>query len=149
MRCAAGSANSRRKTRSFARSSRGAVRGCSEGHAVKTPKSVKGAEDFGRIRLSKSFFMRDFLYSEIANIYGLTNLPDNPDLAIQSGSKLCQELLEPLYESFGRLGIRSGYRSPEINGLGNAKYGNCASNEADRGRHIWDQRNSAGGRGAG
>ena len=34
---------------------------------MRTPKSVKGAEDFGRIRLSKSFFVRDFLYSEIAN----------------------------------------------------------------------------------
>ena len=115
---------------------------------MRTPKSVKGAEDFGRIRLSKSFFMRDFLYSEIANIHGLTNLPDNPDIAIQAGSKLCQELLEPLQDSFGRLGIRSGYRSPEVNGLGNEKYGNCASNEADKGRHIWDQRSKDGGIGA-
>ena len=115
---------------------------------MRTPKSVKGVEDFGRIRLSKSFFMRDFLYSEIANIHGLTNLPDDPDLAVQAGSKLCQELLEPLQDTFGRLGIRSGYRSPEINGLGNAKYGNCASNEADKGRHIWDQRSSDGGIGA-
>jgi len=115
---------------------------------VRTPKSVKGVEDFGRIRLSKSFFVRDFLYSEIANIHGLINLPDDPDLAVQAGSKLCQELLEPLQDTFGRLGIRSGYRSPEINGLGNAKYGNCASNEADKGRHIWDQRSSDGGMGA-
>ena len=115
---------------------------------MRTPKSVKGVEDFGRIRLSKSFFVRDFLYSEIANIHGLINLPDDPDLAVQAGSKLCQELLEPLQDTFGRLGIGSGYRSPEINGLGNAKYGNCASNEADKGRHIWDQRNSDGGMGA-
>jgi hypothetical protein len=115
---------------------------------VRTPKSVKGVEDFGRIRLSKSFFVRDFLYSEIANIHGLINLPDDPDLAVQAGSKLCQELLEPLQDTFGRLGIRSGYRSPEINNLGNAKYGNCASNEADKGRHIWDQRSSDGGMGA-
>jgi hypothetical protein len=91
---------------------------------VRTPKSVKGVEDFGRIRLSKSFFVRDFLYSEIADIHGLSNLPDDPDLAVQAGSKLCRELLEPLQDTFGRLGIRSGYRSPEINGLGNAKYGN-------------------------
>jgi hypothetical protein len=100
------------------------------------------------MRLSKSFFMRDFLYSEIANIHGLTNLPGDPNLAVAAGSKLCEELLEPLQDTFGRLGIRSGYRSPEINGLGNAKYGNCASNEADKGRHIWDQRSADGGMGA-
>ena len=115
---------------------------------MRSPRSVAALEDLGRVRLSKSFFMRDFLYSEIANIHGLTNLPDNPDLAVQAGSKLCQELLEPLQDSFGRLGIRSGYRSLEVNGLGNEKYGNCASNEADKGRHIWDQRSNDGGIGA-
>jgi hypothetical protein len=115
---------------------------------VRTPKSVKSAEDFGRIRLSKSFFMREFLYSEIANIHGLTNLPENPDLAIESGRKLCAELLEPLQDMFGRISIRSGYRSPEVNQLGNDRYGNCASNEADKGRHIWDQRSADGGMGA-
>lgn len=88
---------------------------------------MRGAEDFGRVRLLKSCFMRDFLYSEIANVHGLTNFPDDPDLAVQAGSKLCNELLEPLQDTFGRLGIRSGYRSPEGNGLGNERYENCAS----------------------
>ena len=32
----------------------------------------------GRVRLSKSFFMRDMLHSEIAQIHGLSNVPDNP-----------------------------------------------------------------------
>ncbi|MBK7472158.1 MAG: hypothetical protein IPI73_17655 [Betaproteobacteria bacterium] len=32
-------------------------------------------EDFGRIRLSQNFFMRDFLYSEIAAWHGLRNVP--------------------------------------------------------------------------
>ena len=100
------------------------------------------------MRLSKSFFLRDFLYSEIANIHRLTNFPEDPDLAIQSGSKLCNELLEPLQDTFGRLGIRSGYRSPEINKLGNERYGNCARNEANRARHIWDHRSKDGGMGA-
>ena len=33
-------------------------------------------EDFGRIRLSNHFFMRDMLYSEVASIHGLRNVPD-------------------------------------------------------------------------
>jgi hypothetical protein len=35
-------------------------------------------EDLGRVRLSQSFFMRDFLYSEIAARHGLRNVPDHP-----------------------------------------------------------------------
>ncbi len=115
---------------------------------MRTPKSVRGAEDLGRVRLSKSFFLRDFLYSEIANLHRLTNLPEDPDLAIRAGAKLCGELLEPLQDTFGRLGIRSGYRSREVNALGNERYGNCASNEADRAHHIWDRRSADGGMGA-
>ena len=115
---------------------------------MRTPRSVKGAEEFGRIRLSRNFFMRDFLYSEIANIHHFTNLPDDPDLAIEAGCALCEYLLEPLQATFGRLAIRSAYRSPEVNGFGNKYFHNCASNEANKARHIWDQRSADGGMGA-
>ena len=115
---------------------------------MRTPGSVRGAEDFGRVRLSRTFFMRDFLYSEIANIHRMTNLPDDPDLAVAAGRGLCENLLEPLQATFGRLAIRSAYRSPEVNGFGNAHYNNCASNQADRAGHIWDQRSEDGGMGA-
>jgi hypothetical protein len=37
------------------------------------------------VRLSPSFFMRDFLYSEIANFHGIPNIPDHPDKAIEAG----------------------------------------------------------------
>jgi hypothetical protein len=47
---------------------------------MKRPRSVRSLEDFGRIRVCKSFFMRDFLYSEIATIRGLQNIPENPDI---------------------------------------------------------------------
>ena len=40
--------------------------------------------------------MRDFLHSEIAAMTGMPNLPDDPDLAIAAGRKLCECLLEPL-----------------------------------------------------
>jgi hypothetical protein len=114
----------------------------------KKPKSVRSAETFGRIRLSWSFFMRDFLYSEIANIHGFSNFPDHPDLAIVVGRRLCNELLEPLRATFGSIAIRSAYRSPEVNAFGNSHYHSCGSNERNRARHIWDQRSSDGGMGA-
>ena len=34
--------------------------------ALKKPSTVRGAEDFGRIRVSKNFFMREFLHSVMA-----------------------------------------------------------------------------------
>ncbi len=58
--------------------------------------------------------MRDFLYSEIAGFHGVPNLPEDPDLAIAAGSQLCETLLEPLQAAFGRLGIRSGFRSRRV-----------------------------------
>src|SRR3569833_2543772 len=115
---------------------------------MRAPKSVKAAEDFGRIRLSRSFFMRDFLHSEVAALHGFTNLPTDPDLAVAAGRALCENLLEPLQDTFGRITIRSAYRSPEVNGFCNTHYNNCASNEANRGRHIWDQRSEDGVMGA-
>lgn len=55
--------------------------------------------------------MREFLYSDIASVHGLNNVPDDLDLAIAAGARLCGELLEPLQERFGRIAIRSAYRS--------------------------------------
>ena len=106
--------------------------------------SVRSAETLGRVRLSQNFFMREFLFSEIAAIEGFANLPDNPVLAIEAGRHLCDELLEPLQATFGRISIRSGYRSPEVNAFGNLRGFSCASNERDRARHIWDQRTEDG-----
>jgi hypothetical protein len=40
---------------------------------MQTLRRVRAAEKFGRIRLSCTFFMRDFLYSEIANIHAMRN----------------------------------------------------------------------------
>lgn len=113
-----------------------------------TPQSVRTAEDIGRIRLSPSFFMRDFLYSEIAVIECFRNFPNDPELAVAAGSKLCTELLEPLQSTFGRIAIRSGYRSPEVNAFGNKHFQSCGSNARNRARHIWDQRSADGGIGA-
>ena len=101
------------------------------------PGSVRSLEEFGRVRLSASFFMRDFLHSEIADFHGIPNIPDAPDLAIAAGRKLCEQLLEPLQATFGRLAIRSAYRAPAVNEFGNRLGLSCASNLRNYGRHIF------------
>ncbi|EHW0626259.1 peptidase M15 [Vibrio vulnificus] len=114
---------------------------------MKSPTSVKGLEDLGRVQLSKSYFMRDFLYSEISQI---ENIPEYPDIAIEAGKNLCSRLLEPIGDTFGRVSIRSAYRSPSVNAKGaeNGNQYNCASNEKNYGKHIWDYRDKDGCLGA-
>lgn len=112
------------------------------------PGSVAALEELGRVRLSKSFFLRDFLYSEIAAVNGFSNIPDHPDVAIAAGTGLCTQLLEPLQARFGRVAIRSAYRSSEVNAFGNANRLNCSSNASNHGRHIWDHRDAHGHLGA-
>ncbi len=96
-------------------------------------------ETLGRVRLSKHFFMRDFLYSEIGNFHEKQNIPDNPDLAIACGRAFCDALLDPLEETFGRVAVRSGYRSPALNRFGNENRLNCARNDYPLECHIWDR----------
>ena len=97
---------------------------------MRKPKRVQSLEDLGRVQLSPSFFMRDMLYSEISNFHGIPNIPDYPDVAIEAGTQLCTQLLEPLQERFGRISIRSAYRSPDVNDFGNKNGYSCAANEA-------------------
>jgi hypothetical protein len=61
---------------------------------MKSPKSVQALTELGRVRLSKSFFMRDMLYSEIAAVHGLLNVPDDPELAIKAGTRLCEDIFD-------------------------------------------------------
>lgn len=115
---------------------------------MRKPNSMKGLEDLGRARLSKNFFLRDFLHSEIADFYRIPNIPDDPDLAIEAGRHLCEELLEPLQATFGRLHIRSGYRSSQVNEFGNRNDLNCSTNASTAADHIWDRRDDYGFMGA-
>ena len=117
---------------------------------MKPPESVKTLEDFGRIQLSNSFFMRDFLYSEISQIERIPNIPDDPELAILAGKSLCKNVLEPIQEQLGRISIRSAYRSCAVNAKGaeNKNRYNCSRNEKNYAGHIWDKRDKNGHMGA-
>ena len=98
---------------------------------------MRALEELGRVRLSPSFFFRDFLYSEIADFYGVPNIPDDPEAAIAVGRRLCVDLLEPLQASFGRLAIRSGFRAAAVCEHGNG-LGFGAGIHWNAGYHIWD-----------
>jgi len=110
--------------------------------------TIRALEELGRIRLPRSFFKRDFLPSEIVNFFGMPNVPDDPKLAIHVGQRLCEELLEPCWSRStppsGRIAVRSAYRSPTVNALGNEKGHNCASIEKNYASHIWGRRDAAG-----
>jgi hypothetical protein len=121
---------------------------------MKEIKSLSDLTEFGRVRLSHNFFMREMLYSEVGNFYSIPNIPENPELAIEAGRKLCTLVLEPLRKAFGHITIRSAYRSPTLNGYCHELYkaGDttawCIDNEANAAEHIWDHRDKAGFMGA-
>lgn len=106
---------------------------------MRKPASMWSLETFGRVRLSKYFYMRDFMYSEISGFHGVPNVPENPDLVIENGKAFCRSLLDPLEQTFGRVAVRSGYRSPELNRYGNENRLNCARNDNPLECHIWDR----------
>jgi len=115
---------------------------------MRSPQTVRALETLGRVQLSDNFQMREFLYSEIAQMNGLANVPIDPDLAIETGTKLCEKLLEPLNARWGRIIIRSGYRAPDVNTLGNKNNWSCGTNAHTAASHIWDSRDSKGLTGA-
>jgi hypothetical protein len=111
---------------------------CFKDVCLRSPQSVKALEQLGRVRLSDSFFMRDFLYSEISQIERIPNLPEYPDIAVEAGRGLCQNVLEPIQSALGRISIRSGYRAPAVNAKGaeNKNQYNCSSNESNYADHF-------------
>jgi len=109
---------------------------------------ITALDTFARVRLSKSFFMRDFLFSETAAALGLSNLPKDKDLAVKAGKGLCENVLEPLQNAWGRIHVRSAYRSEEVNQAGNELGANCATNEKNYAHHIWDVKDANNSLGA-
>jgi hypothetical protein len=102
----------------------------------------------GRVRLSQHFQFRQFLYSEISAMSGIANLPDDPELAIEVGRKLCDVVLEPIVARYGPIIVRSGFRSSAVNEYGALHGLQCAANKKNYAYHIWDNRDAAGHKGA-
>lgn len=117
---------------------------------MRKPRSYTALEDLGRIRLSRYFAFRDFFGSEIGNFHQISNIPDDPDLAIKAGQALAENLLDPLVETFGPIDIRSAYRAPNLNHFGamQVKPQKCAANPKNYAGHIWDRRDVKGRMGA-
>ncbi|MEN0000369.1 MAG: hypothetical protein AAF940_05745 [Pseudomonadota bacterium] len=117
---------------------------------MRKPGTYTGLEDLGRVRLSKHFYMRNFLHSEIANFYGRSNIPDDPKLAIAAGTQLATHILDPLVDTFGPIEIRSGFRSCDLNHFGATEVTpqKCSANPKNYAGHIWDRRDESGSMGA-
>jgi hypothetical protein len=101
-------------------------------------RSVRWLEDLGRTRLSRHFYVRDFLMSEIGAVHGIPNIPDDPARAIAHGTRLATDLLDPLVDRFGHIAIRSGYRCRALNDFGNAQGLSCAATDNPLETHVWD-----------
>jgi hypothetical protein len=103
------------------------------------PGNMRALERLGREPLGRYFYMRDFLMSEISAFHGVPNVPNIPDLAVSRGRELAKALLDPLQETFGRIAVRSAYRSAELNAYGNRHNLSCARNDNPMECHVWDQ----------
>lgn len=77
----------------------------------RTSPTTEEYESLSRVRLSKNFILRDFLFSTECAARGLTNYPDDPDMVIRAGKEMCQKVLEPLLAQWGRFAITFGYQS--------------------------------------
>ncbi len=121
---------------------------------MQQPNTIAELTELGRVRLSEHFFMRDMLYSEVANFHGLPNIPVDAELAVAAGEKLCRLVLEPLHRAFGGIAVRSAYRSPTVNDFCHQRhtrgdgYYYCSDNVYSAARHIWDLRDAQGHMGA-
>ena len=121
---------------------------------MQQPTTVSALTELGRVRLSEHFFMREMLYSEVANLHAVPNIPEDPDAAIFAGEQLCRLVLEPLRKAFGHVAVRSAYRSPTVNDFCHQRYkaGDtacfCSDNGYNAARHIWDRRDKRGSMGA-
>ena len=68
-------------------------------------------EALARVRLSKNFILRDFLYSTECAARGFSNYPEDPDAVIRAAKALCEKVLEPVLAKWGRFFLTFAYQS--------------------------------------
>lgn len=65
------------------------------------------------MNLSANFTLKELTKSDTAMRLGLDNTPN--DEALENLKTLCEKVLQPVRDNFGRVTVNSGYRSPESN----------------------------------
>ena len=119
---------------------------------MRKPASMKALEKLGRVRLSEHFFMREMLYSEIANFHGIPNIPDDPELwPSRRGPASARSCSSPCTPRSGQVSIRSAFRSVAVNSYGHERVARgyaCGETTWNHSRHVWDRRDAAGFMGA-
>lgn len=65
------------------------------------------------MNLSENFYLSEFLKSNVAMRKNLSNEPNAHH--IEQMQSLCQNLLQPIRDCLGPVGINSGFRSEELN----------------------------------
>jgi zinc D-Ala-D-Ala carboxypeptidase len=68
------------------------------------------------IRLSKNFLLSELIKSDIAIRKGIDNYPKDKAV-INNLAKLCQKILQPCRDKFGKIHPTSGFRCLELNRL--------------------------------
>ena len=64
------------------------------------------------MQLSRNFSLQELIKSDTAILKGIDNNP-NAD-QIEKLKALCENILQPVRDHFGRVKVTSGYRSPEL-----------------------------------
>ena len=95
-------------------------------------------EALSRVRLSKNFILREFLFSTECAALGLTNFPEDTDMVIRAGQALCEKVLEPVLAKWGRFILTFGYQSREGIEYGMSK-AKREANLRSSNPHQWDR----------
>lgn len=75
--------------------------------------SPQDYEALARVRLSKGYIARELLFSSDSAAWGLSNFPEDTEMFIRAGKALCEKILEPVQEHWGKCAITFGYQSRE------------------------------------
>ena len=74
---------------------------------------IREFETVKKTRLSQNFILGDFLFSTEAACMGLSNFPEDSAMVVRAGRALCDKILEPVLDHFGRFAITFGYQCRE------------------------------------
>lgn len=100
--------------------------------------SADKIDALSRVRLSRNFILRDFLFCSSSASNGLSNFPEDPAQVVRSGRVLCDKLLEPILSKFGRFAITYGYQSRESMDLDLSRRSTPVSAHSSS-PHHWDR----------